>query len=329
MKFNKYDSLTNRYNTKDIIDFIEAVPDDIGWVVTEKIHGANFQFKSERPESDTNMKPDVRVGKRTGWTDTNFFKLQSSDDFLDILQTIQVAMTMIYYTRPEVNSIEIDGEVYGGNIQKGIFYSRSKRFAAFDIKINDVFINHDEYWSITQEYNIPRCPILRCGSREACMDYPNTFNSHVPEQLEEPIPDSENICEGIVIKPMITTYLSNGTRVAIKDKNDKWSEKASMKKKTPSEPLEGNDMAIYELLSNLVDENRIASAISKIGNKMRNIPELLEEVNRDILEAVHEDSYRKYVEAITVDITADNTNKIRRLLAKRIVTLIKRNIREV
>lgn len=49
MQFNRYDSLTNLYNTKNIIEFQDAVPSRHMRVITEKIHGANFQFKSTRP----------------------------------------------------------------------------------------------------------------------------------------------------------------------------------------------------------------------------------------------------------------------------------------
>lgn len=324
MKFEKYPSLTNTYNLKSLIEMMEAVPKDLGWVVTEKLHGANFQFKSTRPVSGEVF--DVRVGKRTGFTDDEFFKLNSSENFLNTQEAIKVAMLHIYYTRADVKEIEIDGEVYGGNIQKGIFYSRSKRFAAFDIKINGVFINHHDFRSITQEYNIPKVPLLYVGNLDECLKQSNTFNSNMPGILNESMPEGDNICEGVVIKPIESHFLFSGARVALKNKNDLWSEKASIKKTKQADPLEGNDSKIYKLLSGLVDYNRIESAISKIGSEMRLIPDLLEEVQRDILEAANEPAYESFLSDITVDITRDNTNKVRRLLSKRIVTLIKVSI---
>ena len=324
MQFERYPSLTNSYNIEDMIRLTDEVPDDENWVVTEKIHGANFQFKTSRPVCGEDW--DFRIGKRTGFTDDNFFKLNSSEEFLHSQEQVRVAMNLIYYTRPDVKEIEICGEVYGGNIQKGIFYSRSKRFAAFDIKINGVFVNHKEYSSIIQEYNIPSVPIIYVGSFRNAIKISNTFNSLMPNILKEDLPEGDNICEGVVIKPVNTHFISSGARVALKNRNDLWSEKASMKKRKQADPLEGNDLKIYDLLSGMIDENRIESAISKIGSEMKLIPLLLDEVQNDIIKSTKESVYEPYLKDITVDITKDNTNKIRRLLSKRIVSLIKASI---
>lgn len=43
-------------------------------------------------------------------------------------------------------------------------------------------------------------------------------------------PIADNICEGVVIRPVTPTYLRNGCRVLIKNKNARFAEKKRVKK---------------------------------------------------------------------------------------------------
>lgn len=42
---------------------------------------------------------------------------------------------------------------------------------------------------------------------------------------------ADNICEGIVIRPVVPQYLRTGSRALIKSKNEKFAEKKSMKRR--------------------------------------------------------------------------------------------------
>ena len=44
MNFTKYNSIENSYRQKFIDKILLELPRDTQYVVTEKIHGANFQF---------------------------------------------------------------------------------------------------------------------------------------------------------------------------------------------------------------------------------------------------------------------------------------------
>jgi len=79
----------------------------------------------------------------------------------------------------------------------------------------------------------------------------------------------DNICEGVVIRPVATTYLSNGARVLLKSKNARFAEKKAVKKRAPklfvgpsySESLNN----LLEVIEEYVTENRLNNVVSKIG----------------------------------------------------------------
>lgn len=314
MKFNRYNSLTNAYMISDIEKMRDVVGDSCDWVVTEKIHGSNFQVKGVRDSPDANI--EFRIGKRSGFTDLNFFGLHSSEPFVEQYAAVNKMIGRLMTDDPSIDSITVYGEVYGGNIQKGIFYSTFKRFIAFDLLINDGYIPYKESLDIFDEYNIDRVKVLKTGSFEECLDYPNTFNSHIPELLHEESPE-ENVCEGVVIRPNIPHYLSSGSFVVIKNKNSKWLEKSKVAKKSKQKELSEDDLKIYNELSSRINENRVSSAISKYGREMKYIPDILKETLDDITSETSIE-FKEF--------ELNDLNRIRRSLSKRIVDLIKKDI---
>jgi Rnl2 family RNA ligase len=100
------------------------------------------------------------------------------------------------------------------------------------------------------------------------LKYPNAFQSTIPRGLG--LPDIEdNICEGVVIRPVVPMYLRNGSRVLIKSKNERFAEKKSVKQRNKifAEPVPYSD-ALKELLLEVeayVTENRLNNVVSHIG----------------------------------------------------------------
>lgn len=79
----------------------------------------------------------------------------------------------------------------------------------------------------------------------------------------------DNICEGVVIRPVEPCYLRNGSRVIIKNKNERFAEKKSGKKRNKlfAEPVSFSD-ALKSLIleaETYVNENRLANVVSHIG----------------------------------------------------------------
>ncbi len=106
------------------------------------------------------------------------------------------------------------------------------------------------------------------GTLKECLEYPNAFQSMIPKWLG--LPDIEdNICEGVVVRPVAPMYLRNGSRVLIKNKNERFAEKKNVKKRNKlfTEPVPYSD-ELKELLVELepfVTENRLNNVISHIG----------------------------------------------------------------
>ena len=61
------------------------------------------------------------------------------------------------------------------------------------------------------------------GSLSDCLAYPNAFKTTIPGEYNLPELDG-NTCEGVVIRPAQPHFLRNGSRVIIKNKNEKWAE---------------------------------------------------------------------------------------------------------
>jgi Rnl2 family RNA ligase len=124
-------------------------------------------------------------------------------------------------------------------------------------------------------------PILAAGlTFPDAMEYNNTFKSLI-------VPDREgdNYAEGVVLKPSKVMFLGNGSRVVIKIKNSIFKERSGKKKTRKTQSWSNEMNAVYAILSQYNNENRIRSAISKLGTITQfDFGLLLKTVAEDILE---------------------------------------------
>ena len=95
-------------------------------------------------------------------------------------------------------------------------------FYAFDIY---VFTKDDGFFLPVMESNalFSDAGLLYAWNRfvgrlDDCLDYPPSFPTAIPGELGLP-PLEDNLCEGIVIKPLAPISLPDGSRVVIKKKN--------------------------------------------------------------------------------------------------------------
>ena len=180
---------------------------------------------------------------------------------------------------PETESITVFGELFGGSypdveqargafkVQKGIFYAPYNEFYAFDIMVNQAFyLNVTEANEFFETHGFFYAKTLFKGTLKEALAYPNAFDSKIPEWLKLP-EITDNICEGVVIKPVKPHFLPNGSRVIIKNKNEKWSEKSKANSKAKVDVELSNEA--HTLLSELaryVNPNRLANVMSKESN---------------------------------------------------------------
>ena len=273
MEFYKFSSLENSYR-QNLIDKVQYEGKDGGeWVVTEKIHGANFSFWCDGTE--------VRVASRSQFVDGTFYNCQAvinrySQGILDWCQQKGVSDFVVY------------GELFGGNIQKEVQYGE-KDFAAFDVVIDGVVQDKQTAWRIAKECGLNFAPVLFTGSFKECLEINNTFKSTLtPEGYK-----GENISEGLVIEPVEPAWFANGSRVYFKNKTESFSEKNRQPKEKQVFELSDQESDLMNELLNYNTEQRVSNVISKIGQiTSKDFGKILGLTVQDMLEDFTKDTER-------------------------------------
>jgi Rnl2 family RNA ligase len=232
------------------------------------VHNSNFSYITDGEE--------FKVAKRTSITDGGFYNCQVVIDRYQSI--IEEMFAYIQDLDHDVNSIQVYGELYGGYyegyksqvkaIQKGVQYNPDIDVYFFDIRKNyddiSIFADFDEKVRIFEKFNLMYSKELFRGSFKEALEYPNEYNSHIPEWLGLPTLE-KNICEGNVILPVTERRFRTGERVVLKNKNEKWSEKSN-KSRAPKVP-EVVPEHIQEMVSSIgeyITENRLRNVLSKI-----------------------------------------------------------------
>lgn len=294
MIFKRFPSIDNSYRKK-FLDKIKYEGLDGGlFIVQEKVHGANFSFWINK---DT-----IKCAKRSGFIkdDERFY---SHDKVLDFYQkNLREMFEFLNKRLPEVEEVVVFGELYGGSythpevpksneraVQKGVQYSAIQDFIAFDLVINGTYQPYDTLSKILDKHNIPYLKTLFSGTLQECLEYPNLFQTTLPK--ENGLPEIEdNVCEGVVIRPEKPLFLYDGSRVIIKNKNERFTEK--IKNKKPKEPKIISEPATkaIEQVSEYINENRLRNVISKIGEiGQKDFSKLMKAFTADIIEEIIKD----------------------------------------
>lgn len=291
LEFKKYNSIENSFSREFMEKVVAEMPADLEYVVQEKVHGANTSFLCDGES--------VRFAKRTSLLEADE-KFYDYPELLERYRDRVVALTKDVMGRyAGTRSVNIFGEMFGGTyphkdvqpnrkvniIQKGVCYTPEHEFYGFDIylvgdesnrylpvdEVNELFEKHGFFYAMT----------LFKGTLSECLKHPNAFPSRIAEWLGLPAIE-DNICEGIVIRPVVPMYLRNGSRVLIKSKNERFAEKGgthdvdnivggyqSVKKRNKlfAEPVPYSDglKALVTEVEAYVTEQRLANVVSHIG----------------------------------------------------------------
>ena len=276
--FKKYSSIENSFNKEYMERVMAEMPADLEYVVQEKVHGANTSFLCDGTE--------VRFAKRTSM-------LGDQEDFYEYNELLEAyrGRVLSLYSRvkakyPKVTHISIFGEMFGGRyphddvkvshrlslIQKGVCYTPEHEFYGFDIYLAEDeqsrYLPVDEVNELFEAEGFFYARTLFKGTLAECLKYPNAFDSKIAQWLGLP-PIEDNICEGVVIRPVVPMYLRNGSRVLIKNKNERFAEKKSVKTRNKlfAEPVPYSEAlkALLLEVETYVTENRLANVVSHIG----------------------------------------------------------------
>lgn len=292
MEFRRFGSIENSYRDKFIDQMKKEALNGGDFVVEEKVHGANFSFWCDGEE--------IKCGKRSSFVDKNFNNSNKVlADHTERLRSLYVYLKSKCAFK-DMKELTIYGEIIGGvykhedvdkvpqatRVQKGVDYCPQNEFYGFDIMVDGIFLNeYDKCMAFEKHGFLYAKPLFR-GSLEECLAYPNEFQTHIPEWLGLP-PIEGNVCEGVIIRPEDPRFLNGGSRVILKNKNKKFSEKASAKDKTQkvSEPMEGPTLEAFEKIALFITENRLRNVLSHIGAVTnKDFGKIMGAFNKDIIE---------------------------------------------
>ena len=278
LEFKKYSSIENSFSRELMEQVVAEMPQDLEYVVQEKVHGANTSFLCD---GET-----VRFAKRTSMLEDG----ELFYDYPELLERYKARVLKLYTDikgkYPKVTHISVFGEMFGGLypyndvhathkvslIQKGVCYTPDHEFYGFDIYLfteeGGRFLPVDEVNELFETNGFFYAKTLFRGTLTESLKYPNAFQSKIAEWLGLPAID-DNICEGVVIRPVVPMYLRNGSRVLIKSKNERFAEKKSVKKRNKlfAEPVPYSE-ALQALIAEgeaYVTENRLINVVSHLG----------------------------------------------------------------
>lgn len=291
--FIKYSSIENHYQEKHINRFVERYPElmNITYVLQEKIHGANIQFIA-KPNGE------FFVAKRSQIIspDDNFYGVWDVVSRPEYQKVIEFLISM---AKARNMSLNLYGELFGSNIQKGVDYGQDRRILFFDLCENGEMLPYSTFISFAAIGGFVDLKVPLIGMVKGLENALN-YNVRVPSLLGSDVKD--NIIEGVVIKPYSKVYRSAlGSIFYIKKKNEEFKEKQKARKKKikslPSEVAELHN----EFLS-YITENRLEGIFSKNG----------------MIESVHQkgDYIRWMLEDAKEDFMKENEEKMKNIEKK-------------
>jgi Rnl2 family RNA ligase len=192
----------------------------VSWVVTEKIHGANFCFVLDGQT--------IRCASRKHLLerDEDFFHYQVV--LARLQETLWRMFRLVQSSYPQMSRASVYGELFGGSyphpdvppdpavepVQTGVWYCPSLEFCAFDLAIEGeaaglprTYVDYDQAISFFQTAGLFYAAPLLIGSYQEALAYPLGFRSTIPGLLGLPPLQEENRAEGVVIKPLKTIML--------------------------------------------------------------------------------------------------------------------------
>ena len=254
----------------------------VEWIVTEKIHGANFCLATDGVE--------IRAAKRKAFLDgdEDFFGHRAMLE--RNAEAVRRVFALAHARDPQISRVLVYGELFGGGyphpevpadpavqpVQTGCFYSPTIEICAFDLRLihagaeEGEYADYDEAAAIFAGAGLFHARPLFRGSYEDAVAFPIGFESHVPALLGLP-PIAGNKAEGVVIKPVrpvVVPRRAGSIRPVIKRKIPEFSEDARFHQAEKWAPPVVTGGVLEQLLWEvypLVTETRLDAAISKVG----------------------------------------------------------------
>ncbi len=334
-KNSEYEKMPKTFSKLELSEKELNDVNKVKWVVTEKVHGANFSLVYEDRQLLFAKRKDY-----LSW-DADFFGFQQvvndiEDRVLGLFEELSLELKADKYI--------LYGELFGGKyphpdvpadpdveaIQTGIYYAPSVQFCAFDLAIETngkkEYLDYDKAMKYWDQYGILYAKPLLIGKVNEVQNFNIRIHSSIPSQLG--LPELEqNLIEGVVVKPLHHHHLNLSLRPVVKLKNPEFDEEKkfheseawSFKKKVISKSEELT--FILEEISMYINGNRLQSAISKTGKIDRGNETRMNEIREEVLRDTWTD-FNENNTGLLSDLTAEQQEWLRKRMDARIRELI-------
>lgn len=251
-----YRHTDNLYKNQTILLFKECY-------ATEKIHGTSAHIK---------FKPNEKLTFFSGGSPHALFvSLFNEEELHDLFAS--------KFTNSEVT---IYGEAYGGSVQKmKDIYGEQMKFVAFEVKINNSWLNVPGAHDVTNNLGIEFVDYVRIPTTLEAIDAERDKPS---VQAMRNGMGNDKMREGVVLRPLVEMTLNNGERIIAKHKRPEFSET-----KTPREVSPDKLQVMLEasrIADEWVTEMRLEHVLDKIQcNQV--------EQTGTVIKAMQEDIYRE------------------------------------
>lgn len=253
-----YLHIDNLYKDQTILIFKECY-------ALEKIHGTSAHINWNAKEKTIKF----------------FSGSESHESFVSLfdIDILQKKLAEMFVTSNAV----IYGEAYGGK-QQGMSetYGKELKFIAFEVKVNDLWLNVPNAESVSKSLNIEFVDYVKISTELSVLDAER--DKHSIQAIRNGCGEGR-IREGVVLKPLVEFTTNNGGRVIAKHKRDEFKETKTPREVSPEEfKIMEDAKAIAE---EWVTEMRLKHVLDKLPQGI-NI-----ESTKIVIDAMVEDVYRE------------------------------------
>jgi Rnl2 family RNA ligase len=294
-EFKKFPSLENTYQVKPIQIAEELGFDKEQYIVTEKVHGANFSFWLSEEHLTVEgigicSTVAIKCAKRSGFIedDEKFF------NYKPVLEKYKDSLERLFYHLSGTHGYEtivVYGELYGGNIQSGVCYKEDQDFIAFDLVCDGIARTKTVSLRMLNGFDIPTTPVIGIyPTLKEALDVQESFASLLIRDDFDGKEEHKE-AEGLVIEPVTPRWFPNGSRIYFKKKTKRFLEKGGNKIPKPVENLPKELEGVLTQAFEYITEPRYSAVTSKIGEvTIKDIGKVMGFMTKDILEDMEKDS---------------------------------------
>ena len=283
------------------------------------VHNSNFSFIITEESVITENVGEVstvniRCAKRTGLIEDGekFF------NYKPVLEKYRKGLEDLFkYCQDTRNAkvVTLFGELFGGNIQKGMCYSLEQDFVAFDLVVDGTPKDKNIAFGILMNFKIPTTPVI--GIYDSLQDALEVNESFTSKLIRDGFDgdDEHKEVEGVVIEPCQPSYTKNGSRVYLKKKTKRFLEKSG-KPNIKHKIVEALPQEVLDVLMTAcmyITKPRFEAVCSKIGEvTINDIGKVTGLTTKDIIDDMVKDG-----------LVIPESKQFHKLLQKEVMTFVR------